>query len=216
MTLPATTSAMVVLGLIIAVNVVASLLGFRAFQSESESGGRADAFVFIPYRVAQGENGGGMLLAHFAHSGLAHLAFNMIALYSFAGPVLTALGPTRFVILYVLAGLGSDLVIFALRKDDPSYRCLGASGSVFGIVMAAIVLDPSTSIVLFFMPVPIPGPMFMLAYAVISAFLIMQKRRGGISHEGHLGGAVIGLALTGVLAPRGLGPLVRWFTQWTP
>ena len=155
-----------------------------------------------------------MLLSHFAHGGVLHLLFNMLALYSFAGTVLAALGPGKFLILYVVAGLGSDLVVFALRKDDPTYRCLGASGSVFGIVMAAVVIDPTTSISFLFVPVPIPGPVFMLGYAVVSAFLILGNRRDGISHEGHLGGAIIGLAVTGLLAPRGLGPLLRWFAQW--
>ncbi|HEU5319689.1 MAG TPA: rhomboid family intramembrane serine protease, partial [Methylomirabilota bacterium] len=79
---------------------------------------------------------------------------------------------------------------------------------------AAIVLDPTISIQLFLIPVPIPGPLFMLGYAVVAAVLVVQKRRDGISHEGHLGGAIVGLALTGVLAPRGLGPLLRWFAQW--
>ena len=127
--------------------------------------------------------------------------------------MIETVGPARFLAIYALAGLGSDLVVFALRKDDPSYRCLGASGSVVGIVMAAIVLDPATSIMLFFVPIPIPGPLFMIGYAVVSAFLVTRNRRGGISHEGHLGGAIVGLALTGVLAPRGLGPLIRWFAQ---
>ena len=187
---------------IIAVNVVVSLFGFRALQSGA--GRRAETFLFIPHRVAQGENGLGMLLSHFAHGGVLHLLFNMLALYSFAGTVLAALGPGKFLILYVVAGLGSDLVVFALRKDDPTYRCLGASGSVFGIVMAAVVIDPTTSISFLFVPVPIPGPVFML----------LGNRRDGISHEGHLGGAIIGLAVTGLLAPRGLGPLLRWFAQW--
>ena len=128
--------------------------------------------------------------------------------------MLEALGAARFLLVYAAAGLGSDLVVFALHKDDPTYRCLGASGSVFGIVMAAIVLDPGTSVVLFFVPVPIPGPAFMLGYAVISLLLIVRKHRGGISHEGHLGGAVVGLALTAVLAPGGLRPLARWLMEW--
>jgi membrane associated rhomboid family serine protease len=203
---------MAVLIVVIAVNVIVSLFGFRALRTEG--GGTAEAFLFVPYQVARGDNGMGMLLAHFSHAGLAHLAFNMFALYSFAGTVLDAVGPAQFLMIYGVAGLGSDLVVFALRKDDPSYRCLGASGSVFGIMMAAIVLDPTTAVVFFFAPVPIPGPVFMLGYAIISAFLIMQSRRGGISHEGHLGGAIVGLALTGVLAPRGLDPLLRWFGQW--
>ena len=203
---------MTVLAAVIAINVVVSLFGFRALREGS--GKSADAFLFIPYQVAHGENPIGMLLAHFAHGGLVHLAFNMLALYSFAGTVLAAVGPVQFLIVYVGAGFGSDLVVFALHKDDPAYRCLGASGSVFGIMMAAIVLDPTTSVALLFLPVPIPGPFFMLGYAIISVFLVIQKRRGTISHEGHLGGAVMGLALTGVLAPNGLKPLIRWFAQW--
>jgi membrane associated rhomboid family serine protease len=197
---------------IIAVNVAVSLVGFRALGQGDER--RAEAFLFIPSRVARGENGLGMLLAHFAHGSVLHLAFNMLALYSFGDNVLAALGPGRFLLIYVAAGLGSDLVVFALRKDDPAYKCLGASGSVFGVMMAAVVLDPSTSIVFLFVPVPIPGPVFMLGYGIISIFLIAQQRRGGISHEGHLGGALIGLAVTVLLAPRGLEPLVHWFRQW--
>jgi membrane associated rhomboid family serine protease len=197
----------------IVANVVVSLLGFRVLRDGEGCGG--DAYLFIPYQVARGENGAGWLLAHFAHAGVAHLAFNMLALYSFGGTVLAALGSMRFLLIYAVAGLGADLVVFALHKEDPTYRCLGASGSVFAIMMAAIVLDPTTSIMAFFVPVPIPGPLFMLGYTVIALFLIAQKRRGGISHEGHLGGALVGLALTGVLAPHGLQPLIRWLAQWT-
>lgn len=197
---------------IIAVNVVVSLFAFRALRTEGGRG--AERFLFIPHHVARGDNGLGMLLAHFAHGSVLHLVFNMLALYSFSGTVLDAIGPARFLLIYVVAGLGSDLVVFALRKDDPSYRCLGASGSVFGIIVAAIVIDPTTSIVLFLLPIPIPGPVFMIGYAIVAAVLITRTRRGSISHEGHLGGAILGLALTGLLAPRGLGPLLRWFARW--
>ena len=203
--------ATIVLLVIIAANVVVSLLGFRALAAGDAT---AEKFLFIPYKVARGENGAGMLLAHFSHSGMPHLALNMIALYSFAGPVLEAIGTKQFLLIYAIAGLGSDLVVFALHKDDPSYRCLGASGSVFGVMMAAIVLRPSTSIMMFLLPIPIPGPVFMLGYAVISLVLIVLNRRGGISHEGHLGGAILALAVTGLLAPRGFDPLIGWFAHW--
>jgi len=202
---------MTVMIAIIVVNIVVSLLGFRAFRQEGSR--EAETFLFIPSQVARGENGLGMLLAHFSHGGVVHLAFNMLALSSFGDGVLAVLGPGRFVLVYVLAGLGSDLVVFALRKDDPTYRCLGASGSVFGIMTAAVVLDPATSVMMFFVPVPIPGPVFLLGYAIVSVVLIAQKRRGGISHEGHLGGAILGLAVTVLLAPRGLDPLVQWLVR---
>jgi membrane associated rhomboid family serine protease len=202
---------MPVLMVIIAVNVVVSLIGFKALQAGAT---QAQRFLFVPHDVAQGRNGLGLLLAHVSHGSPLHLAFNMITLYSFAEPVLRTVGPLQFVLIYVIAGLGSDLVVFALRKDDPSYRCLGASGSVFGVMMASIVLDPTTSVAFFFVPIPIPGPVFMLGYGAIAAYLVIQNRRDGISHEGHLGGAIVGLALTGVLAPHGLAPLGRWFAQW--
>ena len=197
---------------IIAVNVIVSLFGFRAIRAEGGRG--SETFLFVPAQVARGENGLGMLLAHFSHGGLLHLGFNMFALWSFAGTVLNGVGAARFLLIYAIAGFGSDLVVFALHKDDPSYRCLGASGSVFGIVMAAVVLDPRTSVAFLFVPIPIPGPVFMIGYALVSIFLITRQRRGGISHEGHLGGAVLALAVTGLLAPRGLTPLLRWFAQW--
>jgi len=193
---------------VIALNVLVSLAGFRALRDPR----RAPSFLFIPEQVARGENRRGLLLAHLAHAGLAHLVFNMVALASFGEPVMTALGPARFLLIYAVAGLGSDLVVFRLHRADPTYRCLGASGSVFGIVMAAVVLDPTTAISFIFVPVPIPGPLFMLGYAVIAVLLIRRGRRTGVSHEGHLGGAVVGLALSAVLAPHGLGPLLRWFT----
>ncbi len=197
---------------LIALNVVVSLASFRAMQTE---GGRGtEAFVFVPYQVARGENGIGLLLAHFAHRGVLHLAFNMLALYSFASTVLDALGVARFFFIYLIAGFGSDLIVFALHKDDPTYRCLGASGSVFGIMMAAVVLDPRTSIALLFVPISIPGPVFMIGYAIVSLILITRRVRDGISHEGHLGGAVLALAVTVLFAPRGLSPLFRWFAQW--
>lgn len=195
---------------LILLNVVVSLVGFRALRQGAGPG--AEKFLFIPAQVARGENGLGMLLAHFSHGGIVHLAFNMLALYSFGEGVLRVLGPERFLLIYVVAGLGSDLVVFALRKDDPTYKCLGASGSVFGIMTAAVVLDPTTSIVMFLVPIPIPGPVFLLGYGVISVILIAQRRRDGISHEGHLGGALLGLAVTALLAPRGLEPLIRWIT----
>jgi membrane associated rhomboid family serine protease len=196
---------------LIALNVVVSLLGFRALQ-EGES--RASTFLYIPHQVARGENGLGMLLAHFAHGGVVHLLFNMFALYSFGDPVLGVLGAAKFLAVYVAAGLGSDLIVFALHKDHPTYRCLGASGSVFGIVMAAVILDPRTSVAFIFVPVPIPGPVFMLGYAIIAVFLIWRGSRDGISHEGHLGGALVGGAITVLLSPQGLAPLLRWLTQW--
>ena len=66
---------MTVLVAVILVNVVVSLFGFRALRDGAAQG--AQSYLFIPHQVARGENGRGMLLAHFAHGGFAHLAFNI-------------------------------------------------------------------------------------------------------------------------------------------
>jgi len=197
---------------VIAVNVGVSFLGFRALRDAG--GARADEFLFIPYQVARGRNGLGLLLSHVSHGDLLHLVLNMWALFSFAPPVIDVVGVGWFLFIYVVAALGADLMIFAVRHEDPLYRCLGASGSVVGIMTAAVVIDPSISIVLFIIPVPVPGPLFMLAYALFSVFAISRGKRLGVSHEGHLGGALLGLAVTVLLAPDGLQPLLRWFSQW--
>jgi membrane associated rhomboid family serine protease len=201
---------MTVLMALIVLNVVVTLRGFRALR---EGGPGAERFLFVPAQVARGENLTGLLLAHFSHGSVVHLVFNMLALVSFGDGVLAVLGPERFLLVYVVAGLGSDLVVFVLRRRDQTYRCLGASGSVFGIVAAAVVLDPSTSVVMLFVPIPIPGPLFLLGYGVISIVLIARRRRDGISHEGHLGGALLGLMVTALIAPRGLEPLIQWITR---
>ncbi len=96
---------MTVLVAVILVNVVVSLFGFRVLRDGAARG--AESYLFIPHQVSRGENGLGMLLAHFAHGGFAHLAFNMIALYSFSGTVLTGLGPAEFLLIYAAAGVAT-------------------------------------------------------------------------------------------------------------
>ena len=77
-----------------------------------------------------------------------------------------------------------------------------------GIIFAAIVLLPGMSVYFFFVPVPIPAPLFAVGYIVISTYL-MRRGRGHISHEAHLVGAISGLLLAGLLAPEGFGPLLQ-------
>ncbi len=209
---------------IIAVNLIVSLLGFRAFRESAArgdspyvGGGSAlsdpDTFLFIPYAVARGQKFPGVLISNMSHAGWLHFGFNMFALFSFAGGVLRELGALDFMIIYAVAGAGCNLVVYVLRKDDPTYRSLGASGSVFGIVTAAVLIDPTISVVFLFIPIPIPGPVFMAVYILISLYLISRNTRDGISHEGHLGGALAGFLITGVLAPAGYGPLIDWISR---
>jgi len=131
-----------------------------------------------------------LLSAAFIHGGIIHVLFNMYALSIF-GPMLEqALGRARFVAFYLATAVASSAVVYLL--SDPRAGTVGASGAVFGLFGAAIVLslrrrmDPRPLLVL-------------LAINAVLTFAIPN-----ISWQGHLGGLVTGLLLAGALfyAPR--------------
>ena len=111
-------------------------------------------------------------------------------------------------LIYVSAAIFSTLFVYYLRRADPRYRALGASDSLTGIIFAAMVLLPAMSGYFFFVPVPIPAPLFAIGYILLSTYL-MRRGGGQISHEAHVAGAISGLILAGLLAPEGFGPLLH-------
>jgi len=190
--------------LLIGINVLVSLIGF----SRMNSGAGERMFVFSPSEVFAGRNYLGMFLSHFAHADGTHLLFNMMTLYSFGPVVEFDLGAMNMLLIYVSAGIFSTLFVYYRHRADPKYRALGASDSVSGIIFASIVLLPDMSVYFFFVPVPIPAPLFAVAYIVLSTYL-MRRGGGHISHEAHLAGAISGLLVAGLLAPEGFGPLLH-------
>ena len=184
----------------IGINVLVSLIGF----SRMNRGDRM--FFFSPSEVSTGRNYQGMILSHFAHADATHLLFNMMTLYFFGPVVELGLGALNMLLIYASAGIVSTLSVYYLHRADPRYRALGASDSVTGIIFAAIVLLPGMDVYFFFVPVPIPAPLFAVCYILLSTYL-MRRGGGRISHEAHLAGAISGLLLAGLLAPEGFGPL---------
>jgi membrane associated rhomboid family serine protease len=165
-------------------------------------------FLFTPFEVSKGVNYPGMVLSHFSHADGGHLLFNMLTLYFFGPEVQFGLGIPVMLLIYVASGVLSTLVVYHRHRGDPNYRALGASDSVSGILFAAIVLQPGMSIFFAFVPVPIPAPVFAIAYIVLSTYF-MRHGRGNISHEAHLAGAFTGLLLAGLLSRDGFGPLLN-------
>ena len=192
--------------LLIGINVLVSLIGFS--RMNGMAGARAGMFFFSPSEVSAGENYEGLLLSHFAHADGSHLLFNMLTLYSFGPVVELDLGSLSMLLIYVSAGIVSTLFVYYLHRSDPRYRALGASDSVTGIIFAAIVLRPGMSVYFFYVPIPIPAPLFAVGYIVLSTYL-MRRGGGHISHEAHIAGAISGLLLAGLLAPGGFGPLLE-------
>src|SRR5262245_7341701 len=189
--------------LLIGINVLVSLIGFSRMNS-----GGSSMFFFSPSEVSAGRNYRGALLSHFAHANGSHLLFNMLTLYFFGPVVELGLGPLNMLLIYVSAGVVSTLFVYYRHRADPRYRALGASDSVTGIIFAAIVLLPGMNVYFFFIPVPIPAPLFAVCYIFLSIYL-MRSGGGSISHEAHLAGAISGLLLAGLLAPGGFDPLIH-------
>jgi membrane associated rhomboid family serine protease len=178
--------------LIIAANVVASFKGFN------------DRLFFEKYKFNIGAIRRGeqirMISSGFLHADTTHLLFNMITLYFFADVVIFELGSFNFLLIYMASLLVGNLLSFFFHKDEYWYSAVGASGAVTGILYAAIVIRPEMNLYMFFVPIPIPGYLFGIAYLLYSIYG-MKKRIGNIGHDAHFGGAVGGYFLSILLKP---------------
>lgn len=177
---------------IIASNVIMSFKGFD------------DRLFFEKYKFNVGSIRRGeqirMISSGFLHADTTHLLMNMVTLYFFAGTVINQLGNFNFVIIYIAGLIFGNLLSLYFHKDEYWYSAIGASGAVTGILYAAILLEPSMSLYMFFIPIPIPGYVFGIGYLLYSIYGI-KNRVGNIGHDAHFGGAVGGYALTLLLMP---------------
>ena len=128
--------------------------------------------------------------AMFLHGGFTHLLFNMWGLYLFGTIVAPVLGARRFLILYFISGIGGNLLWMAFNWNSPAVL-IGASGALFGIMLATAMLYPDKEFILIFLPVPMKTKTLVIVYAVIEVFseLSMQDN---IAHLAHLGGFLAG------------------------
>jgi membrane associated rhomboid family serine protease len=134
----------------------------------------------------------------FLHGGVSHIAFNMLALWMFGGPVENALGARQYTLYYFACVLGAafaQLATVALLKPDDFYPTLGASGGVFGLLLAFAYLYPQAKVFLFFIPVPVPARLAVIGYLVLELFFGVTGRQADVAHFAHLGGALIGFLL---------------------
>jgi membrane associated rhomboid family serine protease len=167
-------------------------------------------YLFRPYYLVRDRQYYTLISSGLVHGNGSHLLFNMLSLYFF-GPLLeSAVGTTRFVVLYVLALVLSEARTYWQEKDNPNYASLGASGAVSAVLFASIVYFPNQSILILPIPFPIPAPLFAVCYLAYSWHL---ARRGGdgINHNAHIDGAITGLlfvALTDIGAYQRLFALV--------
>ena len=159
----------------------------------------------------------------FMHGGFNHMFFNMFAVYMFGSALESIWGPRKFLLYYIVTGIGAGVIqqLFwtiefqpfitamnnsVLAHPDQAASILlhkasqlnlpitvGASGSVFGLLLAFGWLFPEARLALLFFPVPIKARVFVLLYGVVELFLGVANFSGdNIAHFAHLGGMLFG------------------------
>lgn len=144
----------------------------------------------------------------FLHGGFLHIFLNMYALLIFGIPVEQAWGSRRFLFYYFFTGIGAGITILIINTilGGVNYitPTIGASGAVFGLLLAFGMLFPDAEILIFFI-IPMRAKFLVLLYGGIELYsLIASSGQSPISHAGHLGGIIFGLLFFLVIRKRGI------------
>ena len=126
----------------------------------------------------------------FLHGGLFHILFNMFALWMFGCEIEKSWGTREFVKYYFITGIGAGLLTFILSMN--SYiPTIGASGAIFGILVAFAIMFPDRLIYLYFI-LPVKAKYLVAFFVVIEFLASFQHTSDGIGHFAHLGGIIVG------------------------
>lgn len=133
----------------------------------------------------------------FLHASFGHLFFNMFALWMFGRTLEYELGQRRFLIYYMICGIGAALFQMAVAwlAGETQFSMVGASGAVMGLLMAFGVMHPNERIFIFPLPFPIRAKWFVFGYIILEIFQGSTGLRGGVAHFAHVGGMVWGFLL---------------------
>ena len=135
----------------------------------------------------------------FLHSPdtLAHLFFNMIALFMFGSELERLFGTRWFASYYLVCVVGAaiaQLIVSAVTAGPP-YPVVGASGGVFGLLLAYGMYFPHRKLMLIFLPIPLPAWLFVTLYAIAELLFGVTGTMPGVAHFAHLGGMVGGFLM---------------------
>ena len=155
----------------------------------------------------------------FMHADFQHIFFNMFAVWMFGRTLEQVLGANRFLTYYMVCGIGAGLVqeliqyiqyatelshydgvntglaVIPMEEYLNLMTTVGASGAVYGILLAFGMLFPNTQMFVFPLPFPIKAKFFVIGYAVIELLAGLGASGDGIAHFAHLGGMIFGFFL---------------------
>ena len=132
----------------------------------------------------------------FLHGNLSHIVFNMFGLWMFGRDLERLMGPRRFLTYYFTCVVGAAFVqLIVAGTQGGLYPTLGASGGVFGILLAYGLTYPNRMVVLIFPPIPMKAKYFVLFYGLFELYLGLSGGAPGVANFAHLGGMLFGFIL---------------------
>ncbi|RZK53945.1 MAG: rhomboid family intramembrane serine protease [Pedobacter sp.] len=155
-------------------------------------------FMFHPYTVSKGKKIYTFITSGLIHADWMHLIFNMFTFYFFAFKLETMIGSWQFGLLYFLGLVLSDIPTLVKHKDHFWYNSLGASGAISAVLFSYILFDPTTLLIVMF--IPMPAVIFAVLYLVYSWYM-SKKGTDNIGHDAHFFGALTGLIFTVIAVP---------------
>lgn len=134
----------------------------------------------------------------FLHANFAHLFFNMFGLWMFGRIVEEVWGEARFLLFYAVcvigAGITQVLVLYFFSQGQPE-PTIGASGGVFGILLAFGMMFPNARVMLLIPPIPMTAKWLVVGYGALELFFGVTGTEAGVAHFAHLGGMAFGFVL---------------------
>jgi membrane associated rhomboid family serine protease len=129
----------------------------------------------------------------FLHAGFGHIFFNMFALWMFGQAIENYWGTRRFTIYYFITGIGAALIQLLVVSDGRP--TIGASGAVYGILLAFGMMFPERYIMLLIPPIPIKAKYFVAIFGLIALVSALSGSNSNVANFAHLGGMLFGYIL---------------------
>ena len=132
----------------------------------------------------------------FLHGNLTHLLFNMFGVYMFGSDLERVWGPRRYLTFYMVSAISAAIAqLIVSSLIGAAYPTVGASGAVFGLLLAFAMVFPRRMVVPLFPPIPMRAPIFVALYGGLELVLGVTGTQAGVAHFAHLGGMAGGYLL---------------------
>ncbi len=154
-------------------------------------------FALWPFGVPQSPFAPWQLLTYgFLHGNVTHIFFNMFGLWMFGRELENLMGPRRFLTYFFTCVVGAAIVqLVVAGMQGGLYPTIGASGGVFGILLAYGLTFPNRTVMLIFPPIPMRAKYFVICYGLLELYLGVSGNAPGVANFAHLGGMLFGFVL---------------------